>query len=131
MILDWYKDCHRILERYQAEVVQQESEKWQEERKPHLKALEKEISELNRVSKTGDKALLTHVYTDHPPKDPTQKLDEFPDVNDDDYSSGMKNLFRKAVIHYHPDRAGKHGDKWKVLCEEISKVLTNRYERYK
>ena len=41
----------------------------------------------------------------------------------------MKN----AIIHYHPDRQNveKHGKKWKVLCEEITKILTSRYESHK
>ena len=40
---------------------------------------------------------------------------------------------QKAVIHYHPDKVDvkEHGMKWKVLCEEIEKILTRKYESYK
>jgi hypothetical protein len=32
------------------------------------------------------------------------------------------------MFHYHPDVNGQHGEEWQVLCEEISKILNNKYE---
>ena len=45
----------------------------------------------------------------------------------------MKKLYQKGVVHYHPDKVDveKHGKKWKVLSEEITKFLTSHYESYK
>ena len=45
----------------------------------------------------------------------------------------LKKLYQKAVVHYHPDKVDEeeHGAKWKVLTEEITKLLTNIYEFYK
>ena len=45
----------------------------------------------------------------------------------------LKKLYQKAVIHYHPDKVDEeeHGAKWKVLTEEITKLLTKTYEYYK
>ena len=45
----------------------------------------------------------------------------------------LKKLYLRAVIHYHPDRVDEeeHGAKWKVLTEEITKLLTSSYEIYK
>ena len=45
----------------------------------------------------------------------------------------LKKLYQKAVIHYHPDKVDveQHGKKWKVLSEEITKLLTRHYEFYK
>ena len=42
-------------------------------------------------------------------------------------------MLQKAVIHYHPDKVDveEHGMKWKVLVEEIEKVLTRKYESCK
>jgi hypothetical protein len=42
-------------------------------------------------------------------------------------------LLRKVMTKYHPDRVDKlqHGMKYFVLCEEISKVLTFKYESWK
>jgi hypothetical protein len=40
---------------------------------------------------------------------------------------------QKLVYFYHTDRVSKgdHGLKYYVLCEEIVKVVTNRYNRMK
>ena len=45
----------------------------------------------------------------------------------------MKKCLQTAVVHYHPDSVDveKEGKKWKVLSEEITKMFTQRYERYK
>ena len=45
----------------------------------------------------------------------------------------VKKLYLKAVIHYHPDKVSEeeHGKKWKVLTEEITKILLRTYECYK
>ena len=81
----------------------------------------------------GNAALLQHVYQHHKPKDERWKLGEIPKRDSDEYSSEMKSMFRNAVVHYHPDRAKPdvNGKKWKVLCEEITKVFSNRYESFK
>jgi len=42
-----------------------------------------------------------------------------------------KEVLRKAVVHYHPDRNGKHGDIWRVLSEEITKLLNAHYNHCK
>ena len=45
----------------------------------------------------------------------------------------VKKLLLNAVIAYHPDKADeeKHGRKWKVLAEEITKFITPYYEETK
>ena len=50
----------------------------------------------------------------------------------DDFMVKYKAL-QKAIIHFHPDRVkeDEHGLKAKVLNEEITKYLTNRYEQVK
>ena len=72
----------------------------------------------------------------HPPKKKKHALPrKLPKLSDgqEKYNKAMKDLFKKAVVHYHPDRSEPdvNGVKWKVLCEEICKVLTGRYERFK
>ena len=43
-----------------------------------------------------------------------------------------KTVFRKLVIVYHPDRVDKNkrGEKYHVLCEEITSELSRKYSRY-
>ena len=45
-------------------------------------------------------------------------------------SKEYKKLLVKALSVYHPDKVDEnhHGKKWKVLCEEITKMLTFHYE---
>ena len=76
------------------------------------------------------------LYLRHPPKNEDHKLpSDLPDISNgiQAYNSELKTILRKAIIHYHPDRCNveKHGKKWKVLCEEICKMLTRRYESFK
>jgi hypothetical protein len=42
-----------------------------------------------------------------------------------------KEILRTAILHYHPDKQGGHPFKWKVLCEEITKMLNRKYECFK
>ena len=131
--VDWFKECNRVLERYQQEVVQQETDKWNKERQSYLEELKEDLTEIKYKSSGSSEGLLRHVYEKHPPKRKEFKLGEIPEVGSDTYRKDMKTLLRNAVIHYHPDKvdAEKHGKAWKVLCEEISKYLSCKYESFK
>ncbi|XP_057292718.1 uncharacterized protein LOC130621447 [Hydractinia symbiolongicarpus] len=130
---DWYKDCHNVLERYQQEVVKQEADEWNNDRKSYVEELKDTIREVEKIKERGDEPFLKHIYRHHPPLGRNCTLGEFPCRGSDMFRTEMKQLFRTAVIHYHPDRvdAKKEGKKIKVLMEEIHKLLTQRYESYK
>lgn len=72
------------------------------------------------------------MYKTYPPTNPANKLEGVPDQGPMD-PSDLKKVLQKAVVHYHPDRVDveKFGKKRKVLCEEITKYLTRRYESFK
>jgi len=133
---DWFKESKETLERYQQEQVQQESDVWNKERQKYLVELEEELEELNAKAKISDLDLLKWVYSSHPPKNKGQTLPKkLPSLSQGitAYDKAMKELFKKAVVHYHPDRSEPevNGKKWKVLCEEICKLFTGRYECFK
>ena len=115
--------------------MQQETDKWNKERESYLKELQEDLEELEKKASESDEALLKHVYQKHPPKIKKPTLGAIPEVGGDklSYRKDMKVLFRNALIHYHPDRVDIHKDgvAWKVLCEEISKRLSSRYESFK
>ena len=120
---DWYKDCSQAVERYQREVVQREEVKWQEERKPFIEQLKSDLDDLTKAFEKGYVMLLKHVYSKHPPKNPEHRL-----VDD----GKTKKAVKMALVHYHTDRLSKEEDmKWYVLCEEICKMLTQKYEQLK
>ena len=114
-------------------MVQQETDKWNKERKSYLEELKEDLAEIKNQFGGSSEALLRHVYEKHPPKRKEFKLGKIPEVGSDTYRKDMKALLRNAVIHYHPDKIDveKHGTAWKVLCEEISKYLSCKYEIFK
>ena len=63
------------------------------------------------------------IYKEFPPKNATHKLDES--------VKSTKKQYKSASIHYHPDRQKEHGEKWVVICEEISKYVNQRYDCFK
>jgi len=120
---DWYKDCSQALERYQKETVQREENKWQEERKPFLEDLQPELKNLKEAFDEGYVAFVKYVYSTHPPKNPDHTLTG---------DGTTKKSVRMALVHYHTDKLNKSEDtKWYVLCEEISKMLSQKYEQLK
>lgn len=133
---DWFKDCTEILQRYQKETVEQESQKWQNDREVYLKELESELKAIQQEdiqhTFTRSEGFLKYIYKTFPPVNPDHKLEGVPDVGAME-AADLKKVLQKAVVHYHPDRIDveKHGKKQKVLCEEITKYLTRRYETFK
>jgi len=120
---DWYKDCSQAVERYQKEVVQREEVKWQEERQPIMEQLKMELDELKKSFEDGYVVFLKYIYSKHPPKNKEHTLTG---------DGKTKKSVRMALVHYHTDRLKKDEDiKWYVLCEEICKMLSQKYEQLK
>lgn len=133
--------CVCVLTRYgdMAEAIQdirdreqaEEDEKWVNQRKKYLDSLAGELEELRR-HEAGDtlQELLDFLFVAHPPvhlaSQPTK-----PDVGDT-HNSRMRAL-QKAVTLYHPDRVSreKHGTRYFVLMEEITKCLNRMYNEAK
>ena len=72
--------------------------------------------------KLGKEAFIEYVYTNHPPKDPSKKLNPKLDV---------KKQMQKALSHYHPDKQNmqEHGPEWCLICEEVCKEITRMYKK--
>jgi len=120
---DWYKDCSQAVQRYQREAVQREEYSWQEKRKPFLKELKPELDALEEAVKGGYVAFLQYIYSKHPPKNPEHSLTG---------DGKTKKAVKMALLHYHTDKLNKDEDtKWYVLCEEICKLLSQKYEQLK
>lgn len=98
------------------------------QRGPILEALEPELKALNKAAADNWQALVKHCYSKHPPKiSPPYQLD--PDVKLT-ADNGKKTL-KQAIIHYHPDKNVEQDVKWRVLCEEIVKLLNRCFECFK
>ena len=70
--------------------------------------------------------LVKFLYKHHQPKNP---LHHRTYENTDNWDADeIKQALRKAVCHYHPDKAIKYGKKIYYLYENITQRLTARYE---
>ena len=127
----WYKTCTEGLQRYQSETETKDELFWQEERAKYIKELEAELKDLNEAGigsgTAGIKCFLKHLYKTYPPKNPEHKLDE------KKVEENAKKALLTVILHYHPDKQDKekHGIKWFVLCEEITKLLNRHHESFK
>ena len=130
---DWYREAATMLKELQAADQAKEDNEWQNRRKAALGKLTKEVKQLAEFSKKNNRGFVEALFATFPPK---HRADEewrkiLPeDLEEDD--DGWKNVFRKLVIVYHPDRVDKNkrGEKYHVLCEEITSELSRKYSRY-
>ena len=132
----WYKDCTAALKRYQDEARARDEREKQNARAAFMEALSNELDDL-KAHKSAAITFIKHIYDNYPPKVPSWKKPSDNEIKDweslDTDSKDYKKLLTKALFFYHPDKVDEmlHGMKWKVLCEEITKMLTYHYERTK
>lgn len=132
----WYKDCAATLLRYQEEARKRDEEEKSKERSGFLEELLKELEEI-KGHKDLAVELIKFLYTNYPPKNPSWEKPSEDEMEDweklETTSKAYKKLLIKALSVYHPDKVdeGIYGKKWKVLCEEITKMLTFHYESTK
>nr|KAG5694170.1 hypothetical protein BaRGS_016016 [Batillaria attramentaria] len=128
---EWYDYARATLEKYQQETMQEEEDEQQKKRSETMKLIQEDVDKLTKKFNEATKIeFLKFVYTTYPPKDKRHKLG---DVPDDTERYEVQKLYRKAAIHYHPDRVkeDEHGVEWKALTGEITKLITSHYEYFK
>ena len=118
---EWFQTANTLLSEIQQQRQREEDQTTERERAPILEKLKEVLDKLLEAKGQGSTHFLKFVYATHAPKNSDHKLDEtlLPDK--------LRNVLKTALLHYHPDKNRKeqHGIEWHVLCEEISKVLTN------
>ena len=131
---EWYCEAAKMLKEMQEADQAKEDNEWQNRRKVALGKLTKELELLTEFGKKGNKGFVEAIFATFPPK---HRADEgwkkvVPEDLEDD-GSGWKNVLRKLVTIYHPDRVDKekHGEEYHVLCEEITTELSRRYSNLK
>ena len=121
-----------MLRELQEQEQAKEDSEWQNRRKVALEQLTEELKKLAEFSKKNDRGLVKALFDTFPPE---HRADESWRnlLPEEDSEVGWKNLFRKLVVIYHPDRVDKEklGEKYYVLCEEITAELNRRYSQYK
>lgn len=120
----WLVNAEDTLRELQRRAAIRADEEASREREPFLKEWHEELTTLNTMRSKSAQALLDHIYLAHPPKVEHTK----PAAWDAD---NMKRHLLHALRAYHPDKQSTFGRSWQVLCEEITKILTAKYEYFK
>lgn len=120
----WFDAARTIVKKYQDGMQALERDAWEKKRKPHMEKLAAALAALKTASDSGVAMLLKAIYSNHPPKCADHTLTEPVEGHE-------KNRLRKALLHYHPDKNTGDGDEWKVLCEEVTKLINQHYNRFK
>ncbi|XP_069111521.1 uncharacterized protein [Argopecten irradians] len=134
---DWFKEAIEILKKYQDEKVEEEEREWNIKRDKIIKEIPEQMESLKKAEEKGDLELLEYLYKDFPPKNPVHKEVFVMPIDPKEKEAldleKKKKLYQKAVVNYHPDRVtiSEHGAQWKVVTEEITKILNRRYNRQK
>ena len=139
----WYDECVATLSMYQEREAAAEDRAEEKKRaeaakakEPVLKKLAPQLEAIKKeVAKFGPYKLLEHIYEKHPPRIPLFKKNAakiLADVKSANVDTASKVLL-KAISHYHADKnlASEFGLEWSVLCEEITKMLNEKYDKVK
>ena len=132
----WYKDCTATLKRYQDEARARDEEERQKSRAKFIEDLADELKDL-KDHNSGAISFIKHLYVNYPPKISSWVKPGEEDMKKWDSlvirSKEYKKLVLKVLAFYHPDKVDEkeHGKKWKILCEEITKMLNLHFERTK
>ena len=94
-----------------------------------MEELRPELQEIRKAAQgagTDSKKLINELYKMSPPipkKNGTMKPK--PDV----LKLGQQKAIKKMIFFYHPDKIDNTNLKYKILCEEITKILTEHSEK--
>ena len=124
----WYKEASALFQ--QIKKAEEAPQNLGEMKNNLLKELEPEIKQLDAAGSLDNKAFINFLFDKFPPKHHSNP--KKPTLGNQD-ASALKRAMGKLSGYYHPDKVDTsvHGDKFKVLCEEIAKRVNSRYARLK
>ena len=95
-----------------------------------MKELESELKELDAAERLNNEDFIDFLFSKFPPKHHSNP--KKPEVRSQNLAA-LKKAYCKMSGYYHPDKvdASIHGEKHKVLCEEIAKRVNSRYAELK
>ena len=118
-----YKD----LRNKEYQKMEKEEEDERKSKDQFLKELVLELKMLDSVAEMSFQELIEFLFENFPPnhKENAKK----PEVKDPNNPGEKRRAYFILSSHYHPDKvdANKFGMKYKVLCEEISKRINQKY----
>mmetsp|Transcript_5935 Transcript_5935/g.8876 ORF Transcript_5935/g.8876 Transcript_5935/m.8876 type:complete len:471 (+) Transcript_5935:36-1448(+) len=121
----WYQEVLLKMKKYQ-KLKRDAFDQLSSAEKAVLESLKPTIEEIQKEAGKNIQALIKFLYTKHPPK-----IDKSKHQLGELSSNQLKKALRKAILHYHPDKNCQGDLKWRLLCEEITKILNNKYQLFK
>ena len=124
----WFKEASALFQKIKKE--EETPENANEEKEDCMKDLQSEIKELDAAERFSDGDFINFLFSKFPPKHHSNP--KKPDVQNQNFAT-LKRAFAKLSGYYHPDKVDTsiHGEKHKVLCEEIAKRVNARYAQLK
>lgn len=114
---DWYK--YSLSKVHQHEIEQEENE--------IATRVEETINVIRKEGEKSSESFLKFIYKEHKHPDPRNR-DPMGNIDTPDH---LKVALRKAIRAYHPDTNGRFHQHWRILCEEITKILNCKYKAFK
>ena len=95
-----------------------------------MKELESELKVLDSAERLNDEDFINFLFSKFPPKHHSNP--KKPEVQSQNFAT-LKRGYAKLSGYYHPDKVDTsvHGEKHKVICEEIAKRVNSRYAQLK
>ena len=123
----WFLEAQRRYQKLQEKVTKTIDDKEKKEKQCYLDELKTELELLDGLEGESLESFIDFVFTQFPPKH--RKKAVKPVIKD---GQEKKTLITLSAL-YHPDKVNEkeHGQKYKVLCEEIVKRINKRLGRYK
>lgn len=117
----WFSDALAMYKDLRVKKDQHDESEEKKGRAPILEELKDELKKLEDASSLDLKQFIGFLFDNFPVKH--KKVVQRPDVE-----RGMKKACILLSALYHPDKVkvDEHGEKYKVLCEEISKKINSR-----
>ena len=124
----WFKEASALLEEIKR--GEETPGRPSEEKEDYIKDLQSEMKELGAAKCLSNEEFIDFLFSKFPPKHHSNP--KKPEVQSHSPSL-LKRAFAKLLGYYHPDKVDTsiHGEKYKVLCEEIAKRVSARYAQLK
>ena len=128
----WYSEVADGFNQLQNESVRREDEEWTKERTPLLEDayVKLALKSLEDHRDDSDEELSKFLMEFLPPKH-REDYDSLKKSLEKGFTENRKKMLQKMVTIWHPDKVKKEEDKKHyIICEEITKLLTFRYNQY-
>lgn len=126
-IEEWYKSSVAILKEIRNKREKEEREKKDEVREKYMKELSEDLDKINNIWKEKSvEQFMKYILTNYPPQENLNF-----NVDEQKEKTNTKKVILKVITFYHPDKFSNEDMKKKILMEEITKLLTTKYEYFK